>query len=259
MAHRRPSRAREAFLPHRRLNEAAGAATMTTRVASGEDDPPRSDRGYLAVAGLVALSAVPMLAGILRLSRLATGTVASAADIRFFASPTPVTIHILAVSLYCLLGAWQFAPAWRRGHPRWHRRAGVALIASGLLAAGTGLWMNQVYARISTDSAALYGMRVAVGLGMAAAILMAVAAVRKGDGSAHGAWMIRAYALGQGAGTQVLTFLPWVIVAGEPGPAMRAVLMGAAWVINIAVAEGIIRRGRARRRVLLDDRSSGPC
>ena len=60
---------------------------------------------------------------------------------------------------------------------------------------------------------------------------------------AHGAWMIRAYALGMGAGTQVLTHLPWFLLAGYPGEWTRAILMGAGWVINVAVAEWIIRKG----------------
>ena len=58
--------------------------------------------------------------------------------------------------------------------------------------------------------------------------------------------MTRAYAIGLGAGTQVFTFLPWTLVFGAPDEAMHAVLMGAGWVINLAVAEVVIRR-RAMR------------
>jgi hypothetical protein len=55
--------------------------------------------------------------------------------------------------------------------------------------------------------------------------------------------MIRAYAIGIGAGTQVLTHLPWFIFTDvKPGETARGVMMGLAWVINIAVAEWIIRR-----------------
>ena len=47
----------------------------------------------------------------------------------------------------------------------------------------------------------------------------------------------------QGAGTQVLTHLHWFIVAtGKPGEGARGIMMGAGWVINILVAEWIIRR-----------------
>ena len=72
----------------------------------------------------------------------------------------------------------------------------------------------------------------------------------------HSAWMTRAYAIGLGAGTQVFTFLPWTLFFGEPGQAMHAVLMGAGWVINLAVAEVVIRR-RARRGPDREFRPSG--
>jgi hypothetical protein len=54
--------------------------------------------------------------------------------------------------------------------------------------------------------------------------------------------MIRGYAIGMGAGTQVLTHLPWFILVGRPGESARTTLMGAGWVINVIVAEWIISR-----------------
>ena len=54
--------------------------------------------------------------------------------------------------------------------------------------------------------------------------------------------LLRAYAIGMGAGTQVLTFIPWALLVGPTDEASRAVLMGAGWVINIVIAEMIIRR-----------------
>jgi hypothetical protein len=41
-------------------------------------------------------------------------------------------------------------------------------------------------------------------------IVAAVGAIRRCDFVSHGAWMIRGYAIGMGAGTQVLTHMPWV-------------------------------------------------
>jgi hypothetical protein len=55
--------------------------------------------------------------------------------------------------------------------------------------------------------------------------------------------MIRGYAIAQGAGTQVLVSVPWLLFAGKAAEGLsKAMLMAAAWVINIAVAERIIRR-----------------
>ena len=54
--------------------------------------------------------------------------------------------------------------------------------------------------------------------------------------------MLRAYAIGMGAGTQALTLMAGTLIAGPPSELGRALLMGAAWVINLAVAEWIIRK-----------------
>jgi len=54
--------------------------------------------------------------------------------------------------------------------------------------------------------------------------------------------MTRGYALGLGAGTQVLTLAAGEVIAGPPSELSRALLMGAAWVINLLVAEWAIRR-----------------
>jgi hypothetical protein len=61
--------------------------------------------------------------------------------------------------------------------------------------------------------------------------------------------MIRGYAIGLGAGTQVLTQLPYFVLAGRPDELSRAVLMGAGWLINVGVAEWIIRGGLYRLRL----------
>ena len=53
--------------------------------------------------------------------------------------------------------------------------------------------------------------------------------------------MMRGYAIGLGAGTQVFTVAPWILVFGRTEAPVRAVLMGAGWLINLAVAEYLIR------------------
>jgi hypothetical protein len=53
---------------------------------------------------------------------------------------------------------------------------------------------------------------------------------------------MRGYAIGLGAGTQALTQLPWVLIFGQPDELTRAMLMGAGWVINLAVVAWIIRK-----------------
>jgi hypothetical protein len=120
------------------------------------------------------------------------------------------------------------------------------LVLSGLVAALTGLWMTLFYPWPAGDGVILFGLRLLFGSAMLLAILLGVDAVRRRDYFEHGNWMIRAYAIGMGAGTQVFTHLPWFIFMGRPDELSRAVLMGAGWVINVAVAEVIIHRRRGR-------------
>jgi hypothetical protein len=77
---------------------------------------------------------------------------------------------------------------------------------------------------------------------MIGSIVLGFAAIRRRDVRRHRAWMIRAYALGLGAGTQVLTGMAGAVLLGAPGVLSSDLLNGAAWVINLAVAEWIIRK-----------------
>jgi len=77
---------------------------------------------------------------------------------------------------------------------------------------------------------------------MVVSIVLGYAAIRRGDVIRHRAWMMRGYAIGLGAGTQVLTQLAGALIVGPPSELSGALLMGAGWVINLAVAEWAIRK-----------------
>ena len=196
-------------------------------------------------AGLILLSLIPVIAGAARLTELTGGAAITPQNARFFASPVPVVTHILSVTTYALLGAFQFLPALR-GRRGWHRIAGLILIPAGLLAALSGLWMTVFYPLPPGDGPALFVLRLIFGSAMAASIVLGIAAILRRDFVQHGSWMTRGYAIGVAAGTQALVSLPWMLLVGPPDEPTRAALLGSAWVINVAVAEYVIRR-RARR------------
>lgn len=204
---------------------------------------------WLVPAGLLLLCFVPIAAGTVRLSELAAG-IETAENARFFAAPLPVLLHVPAVTLFGILGALQFAPALRRRFPLWHRWAGRLVVPAGLLAALSGLWMDQFYALPAKDGFVLYLMRLASGAWMSAALVTGYLAIRRRDVAAHQDWMLRGYAVGMGAGTQVLTGLPYFLLVGQPGVAVNAVLMGAGWGINVILAEWIIARRNGHRPIL---------
>ena len=93
----------------------------------------------------------------------------------------------------------------------------------------------------------LYVLRLLFGSAMIGCIVLGFAAIRRKDVRRHRAWMTRAYAIGLGAGTQVLTGMVGAMIAGQPSALSGDLLKGAAWVINLAVAEWVIRRRLAPR------------
>lgn len=215
------------------------------------DAPPIPKGEWLLIAGLLALCLLPTLGGVVRLLHVGGG-VTAAENARFLAAPLPIVLHVVCSLAYALLGAFQFSAGLRRRYPRWHRSAGKALVLGGLVVAASGVWMTLAYPVTKPESGlpgfdgwAVFGMRLAVGVAMAGCLVLGVAAIRRRDVASHEAWMIRAYALAMGAGTQALTHLPWLLFPAIHGELARAIAMGAGWAINAGVAEWVIaRKGR---------------
>ena len=234
-----------------RSRQSGGPADGRNRSGSTASKPS-GRREWLVPTLLIMLSAAPVAGGTVRLVQLAGGAEITADNARFFAAPLPVVLHIFSVSLYCVVGAFQFAPGFRRCRPTWHRAAGRMLVPCGLIAALSGLWLTQFYPPVDGDGPLLYVMRLLVGSAMVLFICLGIAAIRRQDFARHGAWMVRGYALGLGAGTQALTHLPWFLFPTIQGELARALCMGAGWAINLGVAEWIIRgRPTHPRRTLL--------
>jgi hypothetical protein len=192
---------------------------------------------------LVLLSVVPTFGGIARLMSVTHDTTVTPDNARFLHAPVPVVIHIFSATLFCILGAFQFSHRFRLRWPNLHRRVGRVLGFCGLLAGATGLWMTAFYEiPTSLQGPLLYGVRLAVAAAMMVSIIIAWRSILLRDVARHEAFMIRAYALGQGAGTQVLVLLPWMLISGESGGVTRDALMTLSWVINVVLAEAIVRR-----------------
>ncbi len=202
-------------------------------------------------AGLIALTLIPVIAGMVRLAGLSGAAEITPDNARFFAMPLPVVIHIISATLFCVLGAFQFAPGFRRRRPGWHRMSGRMLMVAGLASGLSGLWMTHYYRlnALQLQGNLLYWFRMLIGAVMVGSIGLSWAAIMRRNFARHRAWIIRAYAIGQGAGTQALVFLPWILLFGIPSELGRDILMIVAWLINLAVAERIIRRQPRRGRV----------
>ncbi len=200
----------------------------------------------LVPLGLILLSIVPAIGGTVRLVGLAADVGMTAENARFYTMPLPVSLHIVGAVLYSLLGILQFTPRFRRRWFRLHVWFGRILIPSGFVVALTGLWMAHFYPWPPLDGTALYVMRLVVGAGMVLSLGLAIRAIRQRRFRVHGAWMIRAYALAMGAGSQVFTHLPLMIFPDALNETTRAIAMGAGWLINMLVAEWVIARHKTR-------------
>ena len=219
---------------------------MTVVAMTRRPAVPFKAADWLIPAGLLALAFIPVAAGVFRVTTLANNAAITPENARFFASPIPVLLHIVGVSLYSILGAFQFSPGIRRRWPGWHRAAGRVLVGAGLVAALSGLWMATFYAIVPADNAWLHGFRLFFGTAMAASIVLGFLAIRRGNVSVHQAWMRRAYAIGMGAGTQALTQIPLVMILGKLDSMTLALAMGGAWVLNLGVAEWLNLRQRSK-------------
>lgn len=193
--------------------------------------------------GLLLLSLIPSVGGIVRLVELGIDSEFLPKNPRIRLAPTPVVFHLLSVVPYCILGAFQFLPSFRKKYPNWHRLVGRLLVGAGIVSALSGLWMTHYYSfPDDRQGDLLYFVRILAGIAMIAFIILGLSSVLKKRIMQHQAWMIRAYALGQGAGTQVLVTIPWLLTVGEPMGLTRDILMSLAWVINIFVGEWVIKK-----------------
>ncbi len=220
--------------------------------------PARSWAVWLIPVGLIVLTMIPIVSGALRLTQLSGGPELIPEAARFTDFPVPVIAHIVAGVTFSVVGAFQFLPQLRRGRRSWHRLAGRVLIPAGFVVALSALWMATSSQLPPGDGPALLVIRWVFGTAMLVVLALAVRALLRRDYAAHGAWMTRAYALGVAAGTQALALIPGSLLFGSSDEPSRAAAMTAGWLINLAVAELVIRRRRsstsraAARRALSD-------
>lgn len=204
--------------------------------------PSRGEWVFLAF--ILFYSFVPAFGGLLRIVDLMAGPTIIPENSRALASPFPVVLHILGSLVFCLGGAFQFLPSIRRMNISLHRWLGKIVSAAGLLSGVTGLWMTLTFEfPPELQGILLYWVRIVVSLAMFLFIFRAVASVLSGNIFVHRSSMIRAYAIGQGASSQAILGISWMILFGtELTGLSRDIVMVSAWCINQLFAEVFIAR-----------------
>lgn len=121
------------------------------------------------------------------------------------------------------------------------------LVPAGIAGGLSGLWMAAFTDVPVHDNTTLMWVRLLFGSLMVVGLVLGVVAIVRRDVRTHQRWMARAYAVAQGSGTQALILGPMVLLVGQPAGNVKATAMGAAWVINLAVAEWLVRRSQSGR------------
>lgn len=198
---------------------------------------------WVVLGVIFVYSFIPVIGGLIRVLELAGGPQIAPENPRSVLAPLPITLHILSSILFCVLGALQFLPSLRRQRPAAHRAIGRVVAVAGCVSALTGLWMTHFYVfPEALQGVSLYWVRMVLGTAMIGFIVWSVIAIRFRNVFQHSASMLRAYAIGQGASTQAVMGIAWIIAVGSEamGP-LRDGLMIFAWVLNLLAAEIFIR------------------
>ena len=119
------------------------------------------------LTSFLRLSFVPVVAGVVRLSGLASGANGGGVTTekaRFVAMPAAVALHIVCASLFCVLGALQFDRARRRSFSRLHHIAGRVAAPCGIVAGPGGL-VDDCCLRHSCGVAGPVAVRTKAGIG----------------------------------------------------------------------------------------------
>src|SRR3982751_5820518 len=135
------------------------------------------ERTWLVPVALVALSAIPLTAGTLRLIQLAGGPAVIPADHRFTGFPLPLVVHIVGAAVFALVGILQLVPRFRRRHRAWHRRAGRVVASAGLLVAISALWLTLFYEPQPGTGELLFVLRLVFGSAMVGCLVLGFTAI----------------------------------------------------------------------------------
>ena len=154
-------------------------------------------------------------------------------------------IHVYASIWALLAGFTQFSRALLRNKPTWHRRFGYIYVIDILFVTGPAGLLMGFYANGGISSRIAFVMLAVLWIFFTA---MALYKVKQKDFAAHRRYMIRSYALTLSA----ITLRAWKYaitnsVELPPMDVYRAVAW-LGWVVNIIIAEYIIRRGGVKSK-----------
>jgi uncharacterized membrane protein len=168
-------------------------------------------------------------------------------DRRFAAAPLVTMLHILPGGLLLVLAPLQFSSRIRNRHIRFHRWSGRVLVGAAVVSALAGLYFGLLmpYGGLGEVAAiTLFGGILLV------SVILAVAAVRRGEIALHREWTIRAFAIVLGI-SMVRVVGPLfdlaLTPAGLPPRELFVLSLWTGWTLTLAAGELWIRYTRGAR------------
>jgi hypothetical protein len=187
---------------------------------------------------------IPIISAPLRMFQILTDQLPPDA-IRFNAVPWALFLHSLGGMTFGLLGPIQFSNAVKRRFGRFHRISGRIFVLAGMMLGLSALRLLIEFPNGSTW--VLITARAVAGLSLMTTLTLALIAIMNRDIAQHRNWMIRAYAIGMGATTIAFIQLPIFLIRGKALEGYFAdSLFVLSWVINLTIAELVIRFVRAK-------------
>jgi hypothetical protein len=186
-----------------------------------------------------------------------------------------ILLHIAGGIVAMIVGLFQFVPSLRDAYPGVHRAMGYLYLSAVCLAGCAGLWLSPdtpVFAAdgltdLTAIDLSMLGLSpsflgysassrfspnqfflVTVGFGTLAFVWLLTAALafaraRQRRFDEHRAWMMRSYSLTFAAATVRLAGLPILVLTRDPIIAVTCTFWS--WILNLVVAEWLIRRRSA--------------
>lgn len=215
---------------------------------TGSETPIRHRGRWRLPAALWTLGAIAVLTAIARIASTAAALAGAPTPPDFDGTayvqhPWIAAGHIIPGILLLLSGPLQLSQHFRRRHPVAHRRLGWVFVVSGTLLATCGIWMNEYFPPVGGPlkyvTTHLFGAALLVFI-----VLAMRAVIIHRDYTAHRRHMIRAFAIGLAPATQRLLIIPAYLALGELSDSIIDIGMSAGWLLNIAIAEAALVRGR---------------
>ncbi|MEM7156588.1 MAG: DUF2306 domain-containing protein [Myxococcota bacterium] len=210
---------------------------------------PPPPRAWRAPATLWAVGSIAVLTAIARLVFIGQGLAGQPVPddydgAHYLDHALVAGSHMVLGIVFVALGPLQFSASFRRRFPAWHRVAGRVFVAAGLVMGLGGVWMNAVLPNVG--GMLKYVSTHVFGVAMVLSLVLAVLAIRRGDVARHRMWMVRAFAIGLAPATQRWLLIPVFVALGEVDDLVIGIGMCAGWIINVAVGEWVLARGRPR-------------